>query len=124
MLGPPFAKRMTPMASVHALLQAVPERSLLEQLAAIASIISSRAIIGLPTVGMIVAWRSRGTAAKVNALVARVQQDSAPLVQHANTISDNVSRITSSIRGDVEKVSETVNLANQRLHEAIEATED
>ncbi len=112
------------MAPVHAVLQAVPERSVLEQLAAIASIVSSLAIIGLATVGIVVAWRFRGTAAKVNALVARVQQDSAPLVQNANTISDNVSRITTSIRGDVEKVSETVNLANQRLHEAIEATED
>jgi hypothetical protein len=115
---------MTLMVPVYPVLQVVVERSLLEQLAAIASIISSIAIVTLASVGILVLWRFRGTAQKVNALVARVQNDAGPLVQHANTISDNVSRITGSIRGDVERVSETVNKANDRLQEAIAMTED
>src|SRR5690606_35260539 len=53
----------------------------------------------------------------------RVQDDMMPLVKHASAIADDVHYITTSLRTDVQQVSNTVNGANRRMQKAMLATE-
>ena len=47
-------------------------------------------------------------------MLDRIYGDINPLMRHASTIADNVNYISTSVRVDVQKVSQTVALANQQ----------
>ena len=69
------------------------------------------------------AWNFRKTYRKVNQLLDRVYADVAPIVRHAHTVADNVDYLSTTVRGDVQRVHRTVTLANDRLLEALDAAE-
>ncbi len=77
-------------------------------------------IVGLlPAMWLIYRRSSR----KVGAMVQRAQVDLAPLISQLTAIADNVNHITRTVRGEVDKVNETIEEGNARVREAIEATE-
>lgn len=136
MLGLPLAHAWVRMAHIEMLMQAVastrdtlimkqvvPERGLLEQITAICTLIITVSLTVLAIFAVPAAYRFRGTYKKVNDLLERVQNDFAPIMQHASQIADNVNYVTSAIRADVAKVQNTINSANERVNQAVELTE-
>ncbi len=103
--------------------QVVPERGLLEQITAVCSVITTVALTVLAVAAVPAAWRLRGTHKKANDLLKRVQDDFAPIMQHASQIADNVNYVTTAIRADVGKVQDTIDAANERVSRAVELTE-
>jgi uncharacterized protein YoxC len=65
----------------------------------------------------------RETAGRVSALVDRLSGDVGPIVRHATNIAESADQIATSIRTEVRGVSRTVRRANERLDEAITASE-
>jgi uncharacterized protein YoxC len=61
--------------------------------------------------------------AKVSALIDRLSGDVAPIVRHATNIAESADHIATSVRSEVEGVSRTVRRANERLDDAITASE-
>jgi hypothetical protein len=57
-------------------------------------------------------------------MLDKIYGDVNPLMRHASAIADNVDYISTSIRVDVQQVSQTVAAVNQRLQEALESAED
>lgn len=128
---------MSPMLSLDVLLQVaaaghdtllmkqvVPERGLLDQITAICGVITTVALTVFCIVAVPAAWRFRGTYKKVNKLLEKIEGDIAPIVRHGAAIADNVHYITTTIRTDVQRINATVVSANERVHQAVEVTED
>jgi uncharacterized protein YoxC len=96
---------------------------LLETLAIVAFVIVALLLIAL-LVLLIPAVRSlRRTSEKVEALLGRLSGDLDPIVRHATNIADNADYISTAVRADVGQVSLTVRRANDRLNEALGASE-
>ncbi len=78
---------------------------------------------GLMTVAILVltvalvpaAWSFRKSYARINDLLDRVYGDISPIMRHASTVADNLNYVTTSLRADVQQVSQTVSSANQRV---------
>lgn len=78
---------------------------------------------GLMTVAVLVltvalvpaAWNFRKSYKRVNELLDRVYGDISPIMRHASTVADNLNYVTTSLRADVQQVSQTVASANQRV---------
>jgi uncharacterized protein YoxC len=70
------------------------------------------------------AWNFRKSYKKVSDMLDKIYGDINPLMRHASAISDNVDYITTSIRVDVQQVSQTVAAVNQRLQQAVATVED
>jgi uncharacterized protein YoxC len=68
-------------------------------------------------------WNFRKTYKKTSKLLERIQGDVSPLIKHAHSIVDNVDYISTAIRADVAKIQGTIQLANERLQDAIDTTE-
>jgi hypothetical protein len=69
------------------------------------------------------AWNFRKTYQKTNKLLERVQADVYPLLKHAHSIADNLDYISTAIRSDVGMIQGTIRSANDRLRQAVGATE-
>lgn len=105
------------------IMKQVGGRGLLDTIAAIASIAM---LVSVMLVALVVArllWSYRTTYKKVNSLLDRLHGDLAPLVRNANAIADNVNFVTTSIRTDVQKVSDTIDTANDRVQHALSVAE-
>ncbi|HMA24194.1 MAG: DUF948 domain-containing protein [Gemmatimonas sp.] len=105
------------------IMKQVGGRGLLDTIAAIASIAM---LVSVMLVALVVArllWSYRTTYKKVNSLLDRLHGDLAPLVRNANAIADNVNFVTTSIRTDVQKVSDTIDTANDRVQQALSLAE-
>ena len=100
------------------------ERGWFEKTTAIASGLMTIALLVLAVALVPAAWNFRKSYAKVSDLLDRVYGDINPLMRHASAIADNVDYISTSIRVDVQQVSQTVAAVNQRLQEALESAED
>jgi uncharacterized protein YoxC len=94
-----------------------------EKVTSIASGLMTIAIMVLTVALVPAAWNFRKSYAKISDLLDRVYNDVNPLMRHASTIADNVNYITTSVRVDVQQVSQTVAAANQRILQAVNATE-
>ena len=104
--------------------QVVVEPSLWEKITSIASGVMTFTVIVL-TVGLVpAAWNFRKSYKKISDMLDKIYGDVNPLMRHASAIADNVDYISTSIRVDVQQVSQTVAAVNQRLQEAIESAED
>jgi uncharacterized protein YoxC len=104
--------------------QVVVEPSLWEKITSIASGVMTFTVIVL-TVGLVpAAWNFRKSYKKVSDMLDKIYGDVNPLMRHASAIADNVDYISTSIRVDVQQVSQTVAAVNQRLQEALESAED
>jgi len=69
------------------------------------------------------AWNFRKSYKKVSDMLDKVYGDINPLMRHASAIADNVDYISTSIRVDVQQVSQTVAAVNQRLQQAVQSVE-
>lgn len=104
--------------------QVVAEPGLWEKITSIASGVMTFTVIIL-TVGLVpAAWNFRKSYKKVSNMLDKIYGDVNPLMRHASAIADNVDYISTSIRVDVQQVSQTVAAVNQRLQEALESAED
>ena len=103
--------------------QVAADRGLFDRIAEVASVLIAGALLTLTVVAIPVAFHSRRTYRTISHLLDRVYDDITPIMNHANRISDNVNFITTSIRQDVVKVTETIDAANATVEQAIAVTE-
>jgi uncharacterized protein YoxC len=104
--------------------QVVTEPGAWAKITSIASGVMTFTVIVL-TVGLVpAAWNFRKSYKKVSDMLDKIYGDVNPLMRHASAIADNVDYISTSIRVDVQQVSQTVAAVNQRLQEALESAED
>lgn len=97
--------------------------NLLAQINAIATAVIAIALSILLVVALPALWQLRKAYGRLNSVLDRVLGDLAPIIRNANTISENLIDVTSSIRRDIGKVSSTIDTANSRVHDALESAE-
>ncbi len=99
------------------------EQGWFERALAVASGLTSVAMLVLAVALVPAAWNFRKSYAKVSALLDRIYGDVNPIMRHASSIADNVNYITTSVRADMQLVNATIATANQRLQQAMAITE-
>ncbi len=104
-------------------INAEPPGGMFERVASIASGLMSIAMLVLTVFLVPAAYNFRKSYKRINQLLDRVYADINPIVKHANTISDNVDYITTSIRVDVQQVNRTIAEANRRMMQALKLSE-
>jgi uncharacterized protein YoxC len=104
--------------------QVVVEPGTWEKITSIASGVMTFTVIILTVALVPAAWNFRKSYKKVSDMLDKIYGDVNPLMRHASAIADNVDYISTSIRVDVQQVSQTVAAVNQRLQEALESAED
>jgi len=104
--------------------QVVAQPGLWEKITSIASGVMTITVIILTVALVPAAWNFRKSYKKVSEMLDKIYGDINPLMRHASAIADNVDYITTSIRVDVQQVSQTVAAVNQRLNDALEGAED
>jgi uncharacterized protein YoxC len=104
--------------------QVVAEPGLWEKITSAASGVMTITVIVLTVALVPAAWNFRKSYKKISDMLDKIYGDVNPLMRHASAIADNVDYITTSIRVDVQQVSQTVAAVNQRLQEAIASAED
>lgn len=104
--------------------QIQPEASTFEKITSYASGLASIALLVLAVALVPAAWNFRKSYAKVSDMLDRIYGDINPLMRHASTIADNVNYISTSVRVDIQQVSQTIAAANQKLVASVEAAED
>jgi uncharacterized protein YoxC len=101
-----------------------PEVSTFEKITTYASGLASIALLLLAVFLIPAAWNFRKSYAKVSDMMDRIYGDINPLMRHASTIADNVNYISTSVRVDIQQVSQTISMANQKLVESVAAAEE
>jgi uncharacterized protein YoxC len=104
--------------------QVVTDPGLFQKITTYASGLASIALLVLAVALVPAAWNFRKSYGKISDMMDRIYGDINPIMRHASTIADNVNYITTSVRVDVQKVSQTVASANQRLMASVELAED
>ena len=104
--------------------QIQPEASTFEKVTTIASGLASVALLVLAVALVPAAWNFRKSYAKASDMLDRIYGDINPLMRHASTIADNVNYISTSVRVDIQQVSQTISMANQKLVASVEAADD
>jgi uncharacterized protein YoxC len=104
--------------------QIVAEPGLWEKITSAASGVITITVIVLTVALVPAAWNFRKSYKKVSDMLDKIYGDINPLMRHASAIADNVDYITTSIRVDVQQVSQTVAAVNQRLQEAVAGAQD
>lgn len=103
--------------------QAAAGSGLLETLAVVAIVIVAIFLIALLLL-LIPAVRSlRRTSEKAEALLSRISGDLDPVIRHATSVADNADYISTAVRADMGQVTLTVRRVNDRLNEALDASE-
>jgi hypothetical protein len=98
-------------------------RSVAEQVTAISTAVTTIALMVLAVVTALAAWRFRNTYHKLDVLLDRLHGELSPVMQHARVIADNVNYVTTVVRSDLSKVNETIENANERMKDAVDAAE-
>ena len=70
------------------------------------------------------AWNFRKSYKKTSDMLDKIYGDINPLMRHASAIADNVDYISTSVRVDIQQVSQTIAAVNQRLQQAVSTAED
>jgi uncharacterized protein YoxC len=104
--------------------QVTVEPGLFQKITTFASGIASIALMILTIALVPAAWNFRKSYAKISELMDRIYGDINPIMRHASTIADNVNYITTAVRVDVQKLSQTVASANQRLMSSVDLAEE
>ncbi|MBA2708280.1 MAG: hypothetical protein H0U59_10815 [Gemmatimonadaceae bacterium] len=104
--------------------QVETEASWFQQVTTWASGLASVALLVLAVALVPAAWNFRKSYAKVSDMLDRIYGDINPLMRHASTIADNVDYISTSVRVDIQQVSQTVAMANQKLVASVAAAEE
>ncbi len=104
--------------------QVTVEPGLFQKITTYASGIASIALMVLTIALVPAAWNFRKSYAKISDMMDRIYGDINPIMRHASTIADNVNYITTAVRVDVQKLSQTVASANQRLMSSVDLAEE
>jgi len=104
--------------------QIVEDPSLWQKVISIASGVMTITVIVLTVALVPAAWNFRKSYKKTSEMLDKVYGDINPIMRHASSIADNVDYISTSIRVDVQQVSQTVAAVNQRLQKAVATAED
>jgi uncharacterized protein YoxC len=104
--------------------QVIAEPGLWAKITSVASGVMTITVIILTVALVPAAWNFRKSYKKVSDMLDKIYGDVNPLMRHASAIADNVDYITTSIRVDVQQVSQTVAAVNQRLQDALAGAED
>jgi uncharacterized protein YoxC len=104
--------------------QIVAEPGMWDKITSTASGVMTITVIILTVALVPAAWNFRKSYKKISDMLDKIYGDVNPLMRHASAIADNVDYISTSIRVDVQQVSQTVAAVNQRLQEALESAED
>lgn len=104
--------------------QVQPEVSTFEKITTYASGLASIALLILAVALVPAAWNFRKSYAKVSDMLDRIYGDINPIMRHASTIADNVNYISTSVRVDVQQVSQMIAAANQKLAASLELAEE
>src|SRR5450756_2192163 len=104
--------------------QVVAEPGLWEKITGAASVVMTITVIILAVPLVPAAWNFRKSFKKVSDMLNKIYGDINPLMRHASAIADNVDYISTSLRVDIQQVSQTVAAVNQRLQQAASAAED
>ena len=104
--------------------QVTVEPGLFQKITTYASGIASIALMILTIALVPAAWNFRKSYAKISDMMDRIYGDINPIMRHASTIADNVNYITTAVRVDVQKLSQTVASANQRLMSSVDLAEE
>jgi uncharacterized protein YoxC len=104
--------------------QVIADPGLWEKIISAASGVMTITVIILTVALVPAAWSFRKSYKKISEMLDKIYGDVNPLMRHASAIADNVDYITTSIRVDVQQVSQTVAAVNQRLQEALAGAED
>jgi uncharacterized protein YoxC len=97
----------------------VGQRTVLDTIGALASVATTLSLMVLALFAVHVLWNYRKTYTKVNNLIDRLHGDLTPLLRHATSIADNVNFVTTAIRTDVQRVTDTIDIANDRVQHAL-----
>jgi uncharacterized protein YoxC len=104
-------------------INAEPPAGIFDRISGIASGLMSIALLVLTVFLVPAAYNFRKSYKRVNQLLDRLSADINPIVKHANTISDNLNYVTTSIRVDIQQVNRTIAEANARMMQALELSE-
>jgi uncharacterized protein YoxC len=104
--------------------QVVAQPGLWDKITSVASGVMTITVIVLTVALVPAAWNFRKSYKKVSDMLDKIYGDIKPLMRHASAIADNVDYISTSIRVDVQQVSQTIAAVNQRLQDAVEGAED
>ena len=104
--------------------QVVAEPGMWNKITSVASGVMTITVIILTVALVPAAWNFRKSYKKVSDMLDKIYGDVNPLMRHASAVADNVDYITTSIRVDVQQVSQTVAAVNQRLQDVLEGAED
>ena len=114
----------TPIRDTIVTKQIQPEATTFEKVTSYASGLASIALLVLAVALVPAAWNFRKSYAKVSDMLDRIYGDINPIMRHASTIADNVNYISTSVRVDIQQVSQTIASANQKLVASVAAAED
>jgi uncharacterized protein YoxC len=103
--------------------QIVAEPGVWEKVTSTASGVMTITVIVLSAALIPAAWNFRKSYKKVSDMLDKIYGDINPLMRHASSIADNIDYITTSIRVDVQQVSQGVAAVNQRLQDAVAGAE-
>jgi len=101
-----------------------PEVSTFDKITTYASGLASIALLVLAVALVPAAWNFRKSYAKISDMLDRIYGDINPIMRHAHTIADNADYITTSLRVDIQQVSQTVAMANAKVVEAVAVAEE
>lgn len=86
------------------------------------------AVVLIFAIGMIVlsraVFRIMRSLAKIEAMIDAVARDAGPALDRARAIGENLNFIVMSVRKEVDRVSDTIAIANDRLEEALDAADE
>jgi uncharacterized protein YoxC len=100
-----------------------PKPGWFETVASIASATMSVTLVVLTIFLAPAAWDFYKTFQKTKKLLDKIEGDVQPLIRNAGIVFDNLNQITTTIRNNVDAVSATITLANERLNVAMASTE-
>ncbi len=104
--------------------QVVAEPGVWEKITSTASGVMTITVIVLTAALVPAAWNFRKSYKKISDMLDKIYGDVNPLMRHASAIADNVDYISTSVRVDIQQVSQTIAAVNQRLQQAVATTED
>ncbi|MDB4915187.1 MAG: hypothetical protein JWM95_2831 [Gemmatimonadetes bacterium] len=103
--------------------RAMQDTSWPQQTAAILSALMSLGILALAAAIIPAARNFRKSYAKVDLLLGRLNEEILPVLKKAGTVVENMEYITTSVRGDIDLVKSSIELAHEKLVQAVALTE-
>lgn len=103
--------------------QATAGGGLLVTLAIVAIVIVALFLVALLLLLIPTVRSLRRASEKMEAVLGRLSRDMDPIVRHATSIADNADYISTAVRADVGQLTLTVRRANDKVNEALDASE-